>query len=403
MIVLKLALIFILVMVIISRKQPIYTAVSIGALLTWLLYGISLKDGFSAILTGALSKSTLSLIVVMYIVTFLQKMMEQRGAIYRAQKGLSALFNNRWVNCAAAPTFIGMLPTPNAAFIAGDIVKASAGEYLTHEEMAVTTTYFRHVSESFMPTYTAILTALTLAGIAAGDFVVAMLPIVAVIIASGCFWFLRGKVPMSTGEQPSKNKGADLLEILKGLWPIITVILIVIFLGWEVYQAAALILVCYFFVHKFNFEEIKPYFRSSFQEKLVFNTFAVMIFKEFLTASGAINALPDFFAQLPIPTFLVFVLIFLFGTIVSGSTAIIVLCLPVAMASVPAAGLPLLVLLMGVIYAASQMSPTHICLALTAEYFGISLGTLVRKSIPPIMTTVAFAILYYVVWTGFFI
>ena len=403
MIVLKLVLIFILVMVLISRKQPIYTAVTIGALLTWILYGISLENGFSAIMTGAFSKGTLTLILVMYIVTFLQKMMEKRGAIHQAQKGLSSLFNNRWINCAAAPTFIGMLPTPNAAFIAGDIVKASAGEYLTHEEMAVTTTYFRHVSESFMPTYTAILTALTLAGVAAGDFVVAMLPTVAVIIASGCFWFLRGKVPMSTGEQPSKHKLSDLMEILKGLWPIIAVILIVIFLSWEVHQASALILVCYFFVHKFSFEEIKPYFRSSFQEKLVLNTFAVMIFKEFLTASGAINALPDFFALLPIPTFLVFVLIFLFGTIVSGSTAIIVLCLPIAMASVPAAGLPLLVLLMGVIYAASQMSPTHICLALTAEYFGISLGTLIRKSIPPIMTTFVFAILYYAVWTGFFI
>lgn len=403
MIVLKLALIFILVMILIARKQPIYFAVTVGSLLTWLLYGISLSDGLSALWTGLAGEGTLSLILVMYIVTFLQKMMETRGAIYRAQKGLSSLFNNRWINCAAAPTFIGMLPTPNAAFIAGDIVKASAGEYLTHEEMAVTTTYFRHVSESFMPTYTAILTALTLAGIAAGDFVIAMLPIVAVIIASGCFWFLRGKVPMATGEQPSKNKPVDLLEIWKGLWPIITVILIVIFLDWEVYQASALILAAYYLIQKFSFDEIKPFFRSSFQEKLVFNTFAVMVFKEFLTASGAIHALPDFFAQLPIPTFLVFVLIFLCGTIVSGSTAIIVLCLPIAMASVPAAGLPLLVMLMGVIYAASQMSPTHICLTLTADYFNISLGTLIRKSIPPIATTVVFSILYYVVWTGFFL
>ena len=30
-------------------------------------------------------------------------MMGNRGAIDRAQKGLSALFNNRWINCAAAP------------------------------------------------------------------------------------------------------------------------------------------------------------------------------------------------------------------------------------------------------------------------------------------------------------
>ena len=123
-----------------------------------------------------------------------------------------------------------------------------------------------------------------------------------------------------------------------------------------------------------------------------------MTLKEFLTASGAINALPDFFARLPIPSFMVFMLIFFFGSIVSGSQAIIGLCMPVAMASVPDAGLPLVCLLMGVAYAAMQVSPTHICLTLTAEYFGISLGMLIKKTLPAAATTVVFSALYYLVW-----
>jgi len=403
MIILKLLVVFIAVMLLVSRKQPIYVAVTVGAAATWLLYGISIMDGVNAIVKACTSWSTLQLIVVMYIITFLQKMMGDRGAIDRAQKGLSSLFNNRWVNCAAAPIFIGMLPTPNAAFIAGDIVKASAEGHMSHEEMAVTTTYFRHVSESFMPTYAAIIMAISLAEITAGEFVVGMLPIVACIIASGCFWFLRGKVPMATGEAASTNKGRDAKEIFIGLWPILAIILMVVVFKMQIYVAAAIILVIYALVNKFSVSELLPYFKSSLQFKLYLNTFAVMILKEFLTASGAINALPDFFAKLPIPSFMVFMLIFFFGSIVSGSTTIIGLCMTVAMATVPGAGLPLVCLLMGTTYAAMQMSPTHICLTLTAEYFDISLGTLIRKTLPAVATTVVFSVGYYLVWTMMFV
>lgn len=399
MVILKLLIVFLVVMILVSKKQPIYVAVTVGAAATWLLYGIGIQEGLAAIVKACTSWSTLQLIVVMYLITFLQKMMGQRSAIDKAQKGLSALFNNRWVNCAAAPIFIGMLPTPNAAFIAGDIVKASASDYLKHDEMAVTTTYFRHVSESFMPTYAAIILAISLSGVSAGEFVIGMLPIVAVIIASGCFWFLRGKVPMSTGEAASSDKGKNALDILVGLWPILAIILLVVVVKLPIYTSAAAILVAYFFVHRFSFGEIKPNFKSSLQFKLYLNTFAVMILKEFLTASGAIKALPDFFAKLPIPSFMVFMLIFFFGSIVSGSQTIVGLCMPVAMASVPGAGLPLVCLLMGTTYAAMQMSPTHICLTLTAEYFGISLGELIKKTFPAVRTAVVFAVIYYLGWT----
>ena len=398
--ILKLLIIFILVMVLMAKKQPIYAAVSAGAAATWLLYGISPTEGISHISEVCTAWSTLQLIVIMYMITFLQKMMEQRGAIMKAQAGLSSLFNNRWVNCAVAPIFIGMLPTPNSAFISGDIVKASASDYLEQDEVAAATTYFRHVPESFMPTYNSTILAISLAGVTARAFVMGMLPVVACIIAAGCFWFLRGKVPMTAGKTVSANKGKDLQDIILGLWPILSVILMAVVFKMNIYTAAAFIVVLYALISKFSETELRSFFRTALQPKLYLNTFAVMILKEFLTVSGAIHALPDFFARLPIPTYMVFVLIFFFGTIISGSQAIIALCLPVAMASVPNAGLPLFCLLMGIAYVASQMSPTHVCLTLIAEYFGISLGRLILKTMPAAITTVVFTVIYYQIWTA---
>ena len=400
--ILYLLIIFVLVMAIVSAKKPIYIAISSGIVLAWILYGISFSDGLRAVVGGATAWDTISLVIVVYIITFLQNMMALRHSIDRARKGFSSLFNNRWVDCAAAPIFIGMLPTPNAAFIAGDIVKASAGDYLDHEQKAVVTSYFRHVSESFMPTYNAILTALVISGVAAGEFVVTMLPIVVVIIGAGCFWFLRNKVPTSTDQPRSENRSKDIKEILTGLWPILYVIVLVVFFKLEVLVAAVISLVAYFIIHRFTFSEIAHLFKKSFQPKLYLNTIAIMAFKELLELSGAVNAMSEFFSSLPLPTFLIFVLIFFFGGIVSGSAAMIALCLPVAMGAIPGAPVHILALVMGTIYCSAQLSPTHICLSLTADYFGISLGRLFKGTLPAVLTTIVFTILYYLLLTTLF-
>ena len=98
-------------------------------------------------------------------------------------------------------------------------------------------------------------------------------------------------------------------------------------------------------------------------------TLLIMIFKELLTETGVITSLPEFFSALPIPTFLVFVLLFLFGTIVAGTQAIIVLCMPMAMEVITPGhtGLALFTLLMCIGYVAMQISPTHICLVLARK------------------------------------
>lgn len=112
-----------------------------------------------------------------------------------------------------------------------------------------------------------------------------------------------------------------------------------------------------------------------------------MIFKELLTETGVIMKLPEFFSTLPIPVFMVFVLIFLFGTVVAGTQAMIVLCMPMAMEAVSAGhtGLALFTLLMCISYVAMQISPTHICLVMCAEDYKVPLGTMVSKTIPMVL------------------
>ena len=67
-----------------------------------------------------------------------------------------------------------------------------------------------------------------------------------------------------------------------------------------------------------------------------------------------------------------------FRTAESYAQAIIALCLPMAMTAIPEGGLPLLVMLMCIAWAANQISPTHVCTFVAARFYGTTLGDLVE-------------------------
>lgn len=414
--IIKLVIIFVVIIILINLKIPLPGAMAIGAVLGCILYQMGLLGSLQVIVEGILNETTISVLVITYVITFLQRMLEKRGDLVKAQNALSGIFNSRRVNASAAPIFIGLLPGAASAFIAGDMVKAACGDYLDKDEQAFVTSYYRHIPESCLPTYSSIVLAISLSGVALGSFLLSMVLPVILLIFLGYVFYLR-KVPKDTGIPPAEHKGREWGKLFASLWPLALAIALVIivpyipfssiealpdgiveFLGdFPVWLAVIISIVLYFFISHFSWKEIAPFFRSSIQPRIILTILAVMVFKQVLTESGVIAQLPDALAQLPIPTFLVFALIFLVGTIVSGSTAIISLCIAPAFTAIPDGGVALLMLLMCFSYAAMQVSPTHLCLTLIAEYFGSNFGAIVKKTIPVIAVFLVCIIGYYLI------
>ena len=114
---------------------------------------------------ASVSPITVSLVLAFYTITFLQRMLEKRKQLIRAEEALSGLFNSRRVNAMLAPFIIGLLPSAGAVIIACPIVDNAGGEYISKEDKTFITSYFRHISEAFMPTYSSIILALQLSGV----------------------------------------------------------------------------------------------------------------------------------------------------------------------------------------------------------------------------------------------
>ena len=363
---LKLAGVFCVMILVLWRKKPLSWAVAAAALAVWLLFWMPARTFAAALVRGAVRWDTIQLLLVLYLITFLQRMLEKRGCLTSAKDALDGLFNSRRVDASAAPALLGMLPAVGTVLICGDIVRQSTDGFLKTEEQACVTSYYRHVSELFFPTYTSILIAVDLSAgkVSVGGFTLAMLPMLAVLMAIGWLFYLR-RIPKDVGFFAGRPKAFYWKLLLRSLWTIIfTVILIVAFVG------------------RFGWKELRPFFASAFEARLMISTLLIMMFKEVLAAAGVISALPAFFSSLPVPPFLVFARIFFFGSVAAGSQAIIVLCMGMAMAAAAQGGLALFVLLMCMAYAAMQLSPVHVCLAVCAEDYRISLGTLIRKTVP---------------------
>ena len=387
---LKLAAVFCVIILVMWMKKPLSIAVLAATVGTVMLYRLPPETTYAAVIKGATSWTTIEALLVFYSITYLQRMLEKRRNLSNCQVALNGIFS-------VAPFLLGCLPAASTVLICGPIVRDSVEDYLTTPEKAAVTSYFRHISESFLPTYTTIFIAvgLTNGAVTVSSFVLAMLPMVGALFLTGFLVYLR-KVPKDTGMIPENSKGHYWKLLAQSAWSIALAIGIILIFKLPVELAVLICIIINIFVNRFQPSELLPFFRSAFEAKLLVSTWLVMIFKEVLAATGVIEMLPGFFSTLPFPTFLIFALIFFFGAVVAGSQAIIVLCMPMAMASLggePA--LSLFILLMCMNYAAMQISPIHICLTLCAEDYKVPLSSMTMKTLPMVLVFTVISFLYY--------
>jgi hypothetical protein len=380
----KLLLAFAAVVILINFKRPLNQSMLVGAILLVILFRIPLPDAASMTVTALTSGSTWSVIASFVLITFLQRILEERKLLRSAEASLTRLCPDRRIVAMLAPSIIGFLPSPGTATVCGAIVKSTVGDDLTTEEALFVTSYYRHIPESFFPTYTPIILGLELTGVATGSFILCMAPAVCLLVLMGYLFYLRKLSPVKAGEHPPEHAqlGKELRNLLYCLWSILSSIIFIVAFNLPVYFVLPAVNVLAVLIYRIPLRELPKMILRSFEARLILNTFVIMLFRELLLYTGVIAQLPDLFARLPLPTWLIFALVVFLGTILAGSGTMVALVYPAAYAAIPDGGAALLMLLTASGYMAMQMSPTHICLPIAVEYFERTLGDLIRKTLP---------------------
>lgn len=391
-----LAIIFLSIVIMLRLKQPLYRAILTAMVLTILLFQLPLSSVLDTLFRSATSAATLTILLIFYLIAYLQRMLESRGSLTLAKDSLDHLFLNRRMTIALAPILLGTLPSASIILISGDIVEKSVGDYMTKAEKAFIASYYRHIPESFLPTYTSIILAISLTNgrISVGAFILAMIPVVVVMLILGHVLFLR-RIPKTPVTRHTQSKRKSLIGLIKGSWPILLMIFLIMTFNLPVYVATAISIGLFIFSGRFKLFELTSFLRSAFEHRLLVSIFFIMLFKDVLSATGVIETLPDVLSTLPLPTFIIYSLIFFFGTLVSGIQAMVVIGIPLVFLSLPGAGLPLFILLMGMGYIGNMLTPTHVCLPIISEYYQIDFSQLIKQSLPIFSLLALFLFGYY--------
>jgi hypothetical protein len=139
--VIKIIGIFALMVAVLKMTRQLAIAIGSAAILAAFLFNLGFLNALVIAGKSVISPMTYTTLLAFYSITFLQRLLEKRSRLIKAQESLNGIFNNRRINASLAPILIGMLPAAGVVTIAGSIVNAAAGESLDLEEKNIVSTY----------------------------------------------------------------------------------------------------------------------------------------------------------------------------------------------------------------------------------------------------------------------
>ncbi len=361
-------------MVFLIRKHvPIGPAILSGGLLVWLaldMRPISLVNALKSTLTMSRSYD---LIFALYFVVCLEIEMRKSGILNGLVEYLHHLIPSKKVTLAAMPAFLGMLPSIGGARFSAPIVEAVAtGQNITGESKAIINYWFRHVMEFANPIVPGILLTCAIVDVPISSVILHLLWISVLMTLIGWFFFVS---PLKIVEPEKEPSPAELskyrVDFILALLPIFGVFAISMFCGLPASISIFIIVALLYPILRAlgRAVSLKDIFLGAVEFKLLRDVGLILYFIQLLDVSGVLNQIVASFhaSPLPLPVILAFIS-FLIGMLTGMSQGHVAMMMPIV-AAVAHGSLDLigLVLVFGV--GGQMVTPTHVCLMVSLDYF----------------------------------
>jgi hypothetical protein len=215
------------------------------------------------------------------------------------------------------------------------------------------------------------------------------LPLTIAAIVVGILFGFKGvktNFPSST-PLTARHVGGNLGRFVMNLFPFFAVLLLTLFFKVHLAYSLAIAVGGTILYHRLSYPLIWRLAKISFSWEIVFLIWGIMIFKEILMVSGAMNSVAKEFIQLGLPPlFLILTLPAILGLITGYSNAYVGLSFPILLplfqASAPNYSYVMMAYCSG--FCAVLLSPMHACLVMTREYFKADMGKVYRLLILPV-------------------
>ena len=374
----------ILIVVLLRFKVLIGPAILSGGLLIWLFESRSFEKLWVAFTETLTMQRTWDLLLCLYFVMCLEVELRKSGSLHGMVVTLRNIFSSNKVTLAFMPAFLGLLPSLGGARFSAPIVQeASEGLAVDDEQKSAINLWFRHIFEFSNPLMPGVILACGIANVSIGDLIdqVGWVTILCFVLG----WiFLIVPLKITDPEKATNtqhDRAIDWKSLILAFGPIVTSFLLIVAFDVQAALAMGLVVVAFIPLY-FWFKRpisVKSVFTESLDKKLFFNVVCILYFIQLLTVIGTLDEIVNVFNNSALPQAVIIAcLSFIFGVMTGMGQGYIAIVMPIVALMAP--GNIVLVGIAMVYGMAGQMvTPTHLCILVTVEYFKSRLWKTIGK------------------------
>lgn len=393
---LKIGAAFAVIILLLRLRWNLGAVMLLASALLGALYLIGPVGQLTVMARAGADPVTLNLIGALVLIMVLENIIRKRGLLKQMTDSLSRVARDRRYTMAILPGVIGLLPSAGGAAFSAPMVQEAAGEIsISPERRAFINYWFRHIWEYCSPLYPGIILVAAVTKIPLNSLLLSQLPLPVAVVIIGALFCFRG---VEGHAMPGAHKRDDVRDLVVSLLPIIASIIMVVVFKLNLSIAMASIVIVLFTVYRYSLPEIGIALKESISLNVILMVFGIMAFKGMLEASGSIEALPRFFRESGLPLAVIFfALPFLVGLLTGLTVGFVGSTFPIIVAMTgghPDPGIITFAFASG--FAGVMLSPTHLCLLLTVQYFKADLAGTYRLMYVPVLLVFLVGLAVYV-------
>ena len=402
--IIKLLAVIAVIIFLIRKKWNLGYIMLIASLLLGAAFGLSpiqLGKNFALALVDPTTLRLIGLVVLVYILSGVLRKVESLKDLVDS---LQQLVKDYRLILAFIPALLGLIPMPAGAIFSAPMVKEIGDrEGLTAEENTFVNYWFRHIWEFVWPLFPGMILFAGLLKVEIREVILVQFPLTITAVIVGFIWEYKN-LKKDAGTISKKDIFLNLKKLFLGIWPILLIIILVLAAKIDLLLSLILVILSLLLLNfpKFKLAAVKKIIKNDIDLGVVILIAGIMIFQRILQVSGGIEIIPGVFAKLGVhPYIVLFSIPFFIATMTGLGTAAVGIGLPILLPIIVQgeANLYYAMLAFTGSFIGAMISPMHLCLVFTKNYFKADMGKIYKMLILPLIIITLSALILVIIRT----
>jgi len=400
--ILKITIIFIAILLLLRLKWNIGYVMLIASGLLQLLYLMPVRNILSTIRSAIVDPVTVRLFLALTLIRVLELVLRERHVLAKMTEASRNLLKRKRATIISMPMLIGLLPSLGGAYFSAPMVdEATKDMKMSPEEKGFINYWFRHPWEFILPLYPGILLASAITKLELRSLIISNALYALLLIITGFIFSMRHidshRSAVSQRPEGIKDRmGIADWRLLLSFLPVIAVMVLVMVMHIELHYSLGITVLILYVFYRFSPKDVLRTLKYGFTMDVAILIFGTMLFKFTMEDSGAVRHLSRYFAEKDIPILpVLFILPFVSGILTGLTVGFVGSTFPLLLSLTGGAHLNQLSFAFVSGYVGVLLSPVHLCLILTRDYFRADMWGIYKRIIPAVTVIMAVAVLGY--------